>query len=77
MLGEAGLAWEVIWLWLVARGPVPTTSRRDFFEPSGVSGGPRNGRGGLLFPRGAGDLPGPDHSRRAVAVSLPGCRRRG
>ncbi|CAE7203165.1 unnamed protein product, partial [Symbiodinium necroappetens] len=27
MLGGAGLAWEVIWLWLVARGPVPTTSR--------------------------------------------------
>ena len=30
MLGGAGLDWEIIWLWLVARGPVPTTTSRDF-----------------------------------------------
>ncbi|CAE7948874.1 secG, partial [Symbiodinium sp. KB8] len=34
MLGGAGLAWEIIWLWLVARGPVPTTSRRDVLSLS-------------------------------------------
>ncbi|CAE7432358.1 unnamed protein product, partial [Symbiodinium necroappetens] len=34
MLGGAGLAWEIIWLWLIARGPVPTTSQRDVLSLS-------------------------------------------
>ena len=63
----------------LARGPGPGADHLPArcFEPFGVSGRSCDGRGGLLFPCGAGDLPGPDHGRRAVAVSLPGCRRRG
>ena len=73
MLGGAGLAWEIIWLWLVARGPVPTTSRRDFLSPSEFQVVLATDVVGYLFRAGQAACLG----RTTAGVSLPSCRRPG